>query len=126
MQRSGPTHTLSGRNIEKKRRESNVINSDLDELLQSPQTKNVNKSGFQDRLMRSKQLNETSELVCISTALNKFTRKNPVTLSPSEALGTKNQCNYIRKFTPLGRYFGVAKGSNGMINPLMQSREGGQ
>ena len=33
MQRSGPTHTMSGRNIERKRRESNVINSDLDELL---------------------------------------------------------------------------------------------
>ena len=83
----------------------------------------MGKSGFQDRLLRSKQLNETSELVCISTALNKFTRKNPVTLSPSEALGTKNQCNYIRKFTPLGRYVGITKRSTGVINPLMQSRE---
>ena len=68
-------------------------------------------------------MNETSELVCISTALNKFTKKNPVTLSPNEALGTKNQCGYIRKFTPLGRYFGVAKRSNGVINPLVQSKE---
>ena len=73
--------------------------------------------------MRSKQLNETSELVCISSAINqnsisKTKKKSAVVNHPSEAIGMKTNCNYIRKFTPLGRFFGVTKG-----NPLMKSRD---
>ena len=44
--------------------------------------------------MRSKQLNETSELVCISSALKKnLTKKKPAVMSPSEAIGVKIKCN---------------------------------
>ena len=83
--------------------------------------------------MRSKQLNETSELVCISSAMTgnplsltniagKDHQKSKKTTSvapvaPAESLGMKSKCNYIRKFTPLGKYFGVTKG-NGK-NPLL-------
>ena len=42
-------------------------------------------------------------------------------MSPSESIGMKINCNQMRKFTPLGRYFGVARGQGG--NPLMASKE---
>ena len=77
--------------------------------------------------MRSKQLNETSELVCISSAL-KNSKKQPggnhkkkAVMSPSESIGMKINCNQIRKFTPLGRYFGLARGQGG--NPLMNDKD---
>ena len=74
-------------------------------------------------MARSKQLGETTELVCISSALNsnskqKANGKNPPAVSPTESIGMKNNCNYIRKFKPLGRFFGAAKD-----NPLMMSVE---
>ena len=77
-------------------------------------------------MARSKQLGETTELVCISSALNsnskqKANGKNPPAVSPTESIGMKNNCNYIRKFKPLGRFFGAAKD-----NPLMQSVENSQ
>lgn len=42
-------------------------------------------------------------------------------MSPSEAVGVKSQCNYIRKFTPLSRYFGMRPHG---ANPLISSKQG--
>ena len=41
-------------------------------------------------------------------------------MTAAEAIGVKSQCNYIRKFTPLSRYFGM-RAIRG-VNPLINSR----
>lgn len=111
-------------------------NDDIGELLQNTQKSKGKKGGLtvhQNRMKRSKQLKETSELICISSALNKPTPSTSTTkrskhktitaantLSPAENLGIKSQCNYIRQFRPLGRYFGVTTTKG--VNPLMKSK----
>lgn len=129
MQRTATSTNASVAGKVEKRK--TVNNNDLDELFN--QTKNSKASGkvtgmsiFQERMMRSKQLNETSELVCISSALLKNQqsggKRKKAVLSPSESIGVKNKCNQMRKFTPLSRYFGVAKAQGG--NPLLKDGDG--
>ena len=47
----------------------------------------------------------------------------PQVMTAAESIGVKSQCNYIRKFTPLSRYFGM-RALRG-VNPLINSRGGG-
>ena len=73
MQRSQTNHSANS-TAKKDKPKSKLTNKDLDGFLPSPppEVKKISKkstmSSYRERLMRSKKLKKTSELVCISSS----------------------------------------------------------